>query len=391
MRRGMWHQFGDKSQKMALEQLQHGIGVGVIISPRDLSHENARTYASQYHDLGAEVAIDQQFYVPNFSNRKLESYPTSQYRITVSRLRRLSDNDLNSLAVGLQQSNSEISADLLIAPAVVYEAGRPDIVSLNARLFRAAKAVGDTLGIPTFATVALGRSVTSADQTTLAALSCATSLNADGWYFAFEFGNERLPTSREWVLRCCGAGLALACTGKPVLHAYAGPMGLLSFGFGTMGSGVGHYQNLWHFGRGRWEPSEPQGGGGGAPARYFSAALWGTIVHPDETAQLSQNLRNEVMTQSPFITPWDRWQANKHFIYTIGSALASIASQANPRLCAQAAVSVLQAAVARHEAIASLGIALRDETNAYQANWLAAMNSLLAQREGDFDYIELLA
>jgi len=391
MRRGMWHQFGDKSQRMALEQLQHGIGVGVIISPRDLSHENARTYASQYHDLGAEVAIDQQFYVPDFSNRKLNSYPTSQYRITVSRLGQLSESELCGVATALQQINSEISTDLLIAPAVVYEAGRQDIVLLNAKLFAAAKAVGDTLGIPTFATVALGQSVTSADQTTQTALSHATSLNADGWYFAFEFGDERLPTSQEGVLRCCVAGLTLACTGKPVLHAYAGPMSLLSFGFGAMGSGVGHYQNLWHFVRGRWEPSGPQGGGGGAPARYFSAALWGTIVHPDETAQLSQGLRNEVMTQSPFITPWNRWQANKHLVYTIGSALANIASQTNPRLCAQAAIPVLQTAVAQHAVIDSLGLALRDDTNTYQANWLAAMNSLLAQREGDFDYIELLA
>lgn len=391
MRRGMWHQFGDRSQRLALEQLKQGVGVGAILSPRDLSHANARTYASQYHDLGAEVAIDQQFYIPNFSNRKLESYPTSQYRITVSRLRQLSDNDLNGLAVGLQQSNSEISADLLIAPAVIYEAGRPDIVSLNARLFWAAKAVGDTLGIPTFATVALGRSVTSADQTTLAALSCATSLNADGWYFAFEFGQERLPTSQEQVLRCCIAGLTLACTGKPILHAYAGPMGLLSFGFGATGAGVGHNQNLWHFIRGRWGPSEPQGGGGDAPPRYFSAALWGTIVHPDETAQLPPDLRNDILTPSPFITPWARWQANKHLMYTIGSALANIASQTNPRLCAQAAIPVLQTAVARHVAISSLGLALRDDTHTYQANWLAAVNSLLVQREGDFDYIELLA
>ena len=49
----------------------------------------------------------------------------------------------------------------LIAPAIPYEAARPDITQLNARLFLAAKAAGDALSIPTYATVVLGSSVTN--------------------------------------------------------------------------------------------------------------------------------------------------------------------------------------------------------------------------------------
>ena len=93
-----------------------------------------------------------------------------------------------------------------------------------------------------------------------------------------------LPSVRETVRRCCVAGLTLACTGKPVLHAYAGPMGLLSFGFGATGVAIGHSQNLWKFTRDRWMPAASQGGGGDAPARFFSKALWGTIIYPDETS-----------------------------------------------------------------------------------------------------------
>ena len=52
MRRGPWHQFGDRSQKLALEQLEQGTGVGVILSPRDLQTHNANNYAQQYHALG---------------------------------------------------------------------------------------------------------------------------------------------------------------------------------------------------------------------------------------------------------------------------------------------------------------------------------------------------
>jgi len=391
MRRGAWHQFGDRSQKLVLEQLQQGVGVGVIMSPRDLSCANAQDYAIQYHSLGAEVLVDQQFYVPGFSNNHLSSYATNQFRLAASQLHQLTDNQLADLATALQQVNGSLEADAVIAPAIVYEVGRPDIVSLNAKLFAASKSAGDSLGKPTYATIVLGNSVTSADHTVQAVLSQATALNADGWYYAFEFGSERIPSSRDQVLRCCVAGLALACTGKPVLHAYAGPMGLLSFGFGATGAAVGHSQNLWNFNRGRWAPPGPQGGGGDAPARLFSAALWGTIVRPDETAQLPQGLANQVLTNSPYITPWDRWQANKHLVHTICSVLGTMAAQTDVRLCAQAASSVLVNAVNLHASIASLGLSLRDGTNSYQSNWLSTVNEFLAQHGDDFDYLDLLA
>lgn len=58
MRRGSWHQCGDKSQKLVKEELQSGVGVGVIISPRDLSFPNAVGYSNEYRDLGAAVLID---------------------------------------------------------------------------------------------------------------------------------------------------------------------------------------------------------------------------------------------------------------------------------------------------------------------------------------------
>ena len=47
MKRGAWHQCGDRSQKLVVEQLTAGHGVGVILSPRDLS-DMAVKYAAQY-------------------------------------------------------------------------------------------------------------------------------------------------------------------------------------------------------------------------------------------------------------------------------------------------------------------------------------------------------
>ncbi len=397
MRRGAWHQCGDRSQILVKEQLQQGAGVGVILSPRDLTRASALNYAESYRGLGAEVLIDHQFYVPDFTNPRLNSYPISAFRVAVSSLKQFSDPELAELRNQLRVDNSELQTDAVIAPAVLYEAGRQDIALLNARLFVAARAVGDELGKPVYATVALGRSVTASDQTISAALAQATALNCDGWYFGFEFEDERIPSSREAVRRCCTAGLTLACTGKPVLHAYAGPAGLLSFGFGATGVGVGHSQNLWKFTRDRWQPPSPQGGGGDAPPRLFSGSLWGTIIYPDETSQLPVGIRQQVLTPSPFSAPvasglaLSRWDAGKHLVYVMASVISEISQVVGARAAAQAAIQRLENAIQLHQLIQQQGIFLSDSTYAYQGNWRLAVGDLLQSASADFDYLDLLS
>lgn len=269
MKRGTWHQCGDKSQKVVQEQLEHGNGNGVILSPRDLSRHNAKEYAEEYRKLGADVLLDQQFYVPDFSNKNLLSYPISQHRASISQLNQINNISLDLLAKDLEESNREIGVSALVAPAVIYEAARSDIVQLNAWMFSAAKRAGNVLGIPTYATIVLGRSVTSSMQTLASMLSQATALDADGWYFAFDFNASRIPSDRNDLERAGKALLSLACTGLPVLHAYAGPLALLPLGFGSTGAGIGQAQNTWQFTPERWQPTAGQGGGGDAPPRFF--------------------------------------------------------------------------------------------------------------------------
>ena len=84
MKRGAWHQCGDKSQRIAEEQLELGAGVGVIISPRDLSRDNAVEYSERYRALGGQVIIDQQFHNPDYTNQLLSTYPISQFRSDIS-------------------------------------------------------------------------------------------------------------------------------------------------------------------------------------------------------------------------------------------------------------------------------------------------------------------
>ena len=398
MNRGAWHQCGDKSQRLVVEQLEAGRGVGVILSPRDLTLEKATEYAARYADLQAPVLIDPQFYVPDFSNDNLETYGLSQFRTSLAALGQISDDELADLATELEHLGAALGVGGVIAPAAMYEAGRPDIAELNMRLFAAAKNAGDVLGVPTLASVTLAQSVTNSDSTVAAAMDAATAMNADGWYYSFEFREERIPSAREVVRRCCDAGLSLALTGRPILHSYAGPMCLLSYGFGATAVGIGHSQNLWKFTRQRWEAATGQGGGGGAPPRFFSKALWGTVVYPDETQLMPTALRTEVLTPTPFCGPvlatpatqWSRWDAGKHLVCALAETSAELAELTTARASADAATQRLAGAVALYGQIRDTGVQLKDSADAYQENWRLALADVLATRSTDYDYLELV-
>jgi hypothetical protein len=400
MRRGVWHQFGDRSQKLVQEQLEHGNGVGVIISPRDLSLPNAIHYADIYHDLEAEVLVDLQFYNPQFHNNTLESYPANEFRVSVSDLCQIKDNQLRGLADSLRVINGNLRSSAILSPALLYEAGRNDLIDLNSRLFSVAKQVGDDLGIPTYATVLIGRSASISESVISTLLSSATALNSDGWYFGYEFNQNRIPSNFEDILRFGSSLLTLACTGKPVLHSFAGPMSLLSMGFGATGAAIGHSQNLWQFTRGRWELSTgSQGGGGDAPPRYFSQNLWGTFVYPDELVQLPISIRERLLSPSPFSVsldgnsplPWSRWEANKHLLFIIGQVVSQLSQTQNAIDCAVAAIDHLENSERLSNDIESFGLTLRDDTCCYQANWKQALVQGIERFRGDYDYLSLLS
>ncbi len=402
--KGVWHQFGHNSQTLALEQLQQGIGIGVIISPRDLKLERAEERSVQYRALSASVLLDYQFYVPDFTNQKLTSYSLDEFRNSVNTLRQVNQTDLDSLSSTIEEHNRRLATSAVIAPAVLYEAQRPERLDLNTKLFEAAKRAGDAIGVPTLATVALAHSTVVSPHSISDALSHATGLACDGWYFLFEFSESRIPCDRAEVLSCGSACLTLAANLKPVIHAYAGPMALLSFGFGATAAGIGHSQTLWQFDRSRWAaPVEQQGGPGATAPRFFSSSLWGTVIYSDEVIRIPPTVRSLVMTHSPHsqvITDpaahgnveWSRHLADKHLVHVLGETATSIAARSSARAAAQGAIEHLAQAGSIFSSIQNVPVLLKQESQCvHQTVWRNAMQQLLADRSDDYDLLELMS
>ena len=399
MKGGPWHQMGDRSQRLVLEQLQAGLGAGVVVSPRDLPYPNAAAYSQQYRDLGAEVLLDLQFYFPDFTNDRLDTYPTEPYRSSIAQQGTVPSTSIDLLTTHIAMANRDLRTTAVLAPALLYQAARPDISQLNSTLFTCARRAAQDLGLPCYATVFLARSATSSDGTALSSLSDATALNADGWYYGYEFPAERIPSSRAEALRCAVSGLYLASTGKPLMHTYAGPMAVLSPAFGATAAGIGHFQNTWQFNPGLWRAASDQGGGGEAPPRFFSTTLWGTIVYPDEVFQIPAPLRANILTLSqyslalgsPQSASWSRWDANKHLVCAQCTALQDVFAMGSAHDALSHSSDILQNAASLHAQIAATGLVLRDATSSYQVNWRTALQDLLAQHDEDFDYLEMIA
>lgn len=295
----------------------------------------------------------------------------------------------------LRTENTSFGTEAIIAPAVVYEAGRSDIMQLNARLHSAAVSAGQTSGKPVYATVVLGNSIANSQQIIDETLSRITGLECDGWYFAFEFPVERIPSNTGAVYNCLHSILTLAGTGAPVLHAYAGPMGILSMGAGATASAMGPSQKQWRFCRERWKETETSGGGGNAPRRYFSKNLWGTLVVPDELVLLTPQLRQSVMSPSPFASNplppvWKRGDSDRHNVFTVCKGIEEVSNAATPLLRKDAAIEILDTAISLHRQIASGHISLKDETAGYQSNWKAALEALVRNHQDDYDFLEML-
>lgn len=398
--RGVWHQLVDRSQKVAAEQIGHENGVGCIISPRDIKQDGAVKYAQNYASSGAAVLFDPQYHMPGFTNPKLGSYATEAQRLTVTKLLAITPSGVADLVASLESENAALGTSAVISPAVLFEAGRADLVDLNETLHGAGCAAASRLGKPVVATAFFSEACLRSPASLSGALAMLTKIAPDGYYVAFEFGGGDLCTDAACLAGAAQVLLTLATSGRPVLHGYAGPHALLGVAFGASSVGLAHFKTAWHFKRTRFQAAKKSGGGGDAPSRTFSRAMWGAMIHPDETALLSAALFAKLAEKTPFSAPpapapWDKWTSYKHLLYILGTEVSKVL--AVPTVRGRAVhVQGLLGAAAKHGAafraeLGALGVQPKPDTDpSYQLPWANAVAVALAARSDDYDLLDLI-
>lgn len=400
MKNGGWHQVTHGTQNLVHDLLGEGIGSGVIIGPRYLALDTLSGHARRYLEAGAEVWFDPEMYVPGFSKDHYNQYSSSVMRMPLpDLLQRVADtNFLEAVEKALIVDNSQLGSTALVAPAVPLESARPEIQQLNQHLFSAARSAANKLELPVIASVAMGRSIT---DPLIAAreLAISTSFDPDGWLFQFESSDDRLPIDIDWLCAFGVSSLILASTNKPLVHNSVGPLGLLSIPVGASAAAITYAQNCWGFKRSRWPlvVEKQRGGNGGAPRRFFSGSLWGTVVHPDETKKIRDaGLFDKIYTDSPYSdlvknspeADWTHAESRRHFVHNVISEIEK-QKLLTSREAAAHVLALLKEAVQRHNLIAQKQVPLKDGTNEYQANWHNSLAHLLKNYQIDYEWIEL--
>jgi hypothetical protein len=95
--------------------------------------------------LHGRLLLDLQFFRSTFENRHTPSYELDAYRQSVSELKKLSSSQLTGLTRSIEKLNRRFRTVGVIAPALMYEAERPDIADLNRTLFEAAKSAAEAI------------------------------------------------------------------------------------------------------------------------------------------------------------------------------------------------------------------------------------------------------
>lgn len=401
MHTGLWHQLGDRSQLLAREQLTiRGLG-GVILSPRDLSKQNAEKYGRDYQSLGAEVIFDPQFYIPQHLVGKQNTYEDLiDFRISVSRLAENSATEFRLLSRKLRTLTQQLSCTAIMAPAVAMDAGQPDQLKVNLALLDAAIATGSTLQLPVYGVIPVGESLALSENELADVLSGFTTRDVDGWILMMDLGSDGFCRSVHHASPLCRSVLRLAQSGKPVMHGCAGANCLLSLACGANAFGMTHSKNMWRLPLSRFEPKEG-GGGGAAPTRLFSGALWSTLVFPDELVQLPRRLRAMILETSEWvnINPNDRqyypaaisqWDAYKHLLHVVESVAGNILLQPSIVSRFQSVVDHLESAQILFSQIQSY-YEPKDMASGHHQAWLDVLAQTRADRHADFDYIDLIS
>ncbi len=400
MRSGLWHQLGDRGQKIALEQLQSGNGVGVILSPRDLSKPKAVEYSSKYREAGSEVIFDPQLYVPHSRVGKQATYEELiDFRVSASRLAEHSPSEFKTLSKVLRKIGRQFSCTAIMAPAIAMQAGQPEDLRVNLSMLDSARDAADRLDIPVFATIPIGESLVLSETELSDVLSVFTSKSVDGWILMMDLGSDGLCRNPRHLAALCRSVLRLAQTGTNVMHGCAGPHCLLSLACGARGVGIAHSKNMWRLPLSRFEVAEG-GGGGAAPIRVFSTALWSTFVFPDEFVRLPKKLRRRVFEPSDWLkinpgadeyipAKYSQWDANKHLIHALGETVSELLELGTARRVLPRVKEIVHEAASLHDIVGQF-YDPKDAAAEHHHAWLAVLNSVWMQQRADFDYLAML-
>ena len=267
---------------------------GVILSPRDMSPSNMRSYIDELRrEFGEspEIMMDPQFFasvLPDATDRNLPDYPYFD-----SGLRRadfLSARTVSRYVRDAIDFQRELDVDFVLSPTIAFDSFS-DVANQTA-LQLGAESVENKDRIDGDQQLMVSFNLSEAALSDLDGinefLDITTSWNMDGLYLVVEPQDRSYPATLD-ADRLVNLMYMIYSWAElndlKVLLGYSDFIGLLLRSVGAESQATGWFSGLRHFSRSRWQPSA----GGRAPRpRYSSGPLLNSILKIPELSAAYQ-------------------------------------------------------------------------------------------------------
>lgn len=221
-------------------------GGTVILSPRDLKHEQLLRLAGEITDTpGGSVLVDPQFYLPHADHERLvahaywpKGYDTGGF---------WSGTELARLLNELLSLNRALGCRDFILPGLFAPRVDEDWLARQKQVIEEARSLGE-IGMPLLATVALGSDAVRSDDDIHEILDSVNDWAVDGVYLVCEHPNgEYLVRDATWLANLLDLTAGIRLKGKRVVVGYANHQMLALASAGATAIASGTWMNVRSF------------------------------------------------------------------------------------------------------------------------------------------------
>jgi len=158
-------------------------GGTTILSPRDLTSKQLQKLAKELRQLGGNVVVDPQFYLPHADHGRLNShdYWPPEYKTSGF----WTGKEIRSFVSKLLVLNRDLNCNEFFLPGLLATTVDDDWLERQGLFISEANAL-DTTGLPLIATVALGEDATRDNEQIHRILEAAERWDVDGIYLVCE-------------------------------------------------------------------------------------------------------------------------------------------------------------------------------------------------------------
>lgn len=227
-----------------VELVSAGVAAGVILSPRVSSPEQLAEHAEEIRDLGGQIHVDPQFYVPATEHSRIRNFPF--WNGIVYDTTAFAEGGATSFCDRVIEYELELQVNGVLLPGAYTNTGDSEWRDMQACFVECG--AGARLDRPVYMTLAVGPDLVANRATFDVVVDEVVSAPVQGVYFLVRHPNDQFLVSDDsFLYGLLDALLSVRLSGKDVIAGYSNQQGLLYASAGVDTIASGNFRNVRHF------------------------------------------------------------------------------------------------------------------------------------------------